>query len=505
MLNAKKLLAGSALRFLTLLIGVCISFFMMPFLIHKLGDHWYGLWILVASTLTFYGVLELGLTSAIQRYISYFLAKNDIQELNSFTTNALFIFSIVGLLTFITSVAVALCSPLFFDNPDDITSFQTIILLMGSALGFSFYMNTYDAVLTSYLRYDIQSYIHLVKSILRPLTVVAVFSISPSVENLAYITVATDLFGYLCIYRFARKQANWYAPAFHLINKKTMGKLLNFGVYTFYNFLAQQIRNRAPHFFVAGMLSISAVTIYQIATQLVSYFYQVQSSLLGIFLPTFTELHGKEDRKELVKQYLFTTKLGAITASLISGAIIMLGEDFIRLWLGEDYTSAYYMLLPLTVSGFFNLIHLTTYQLFLSIKKHNYYAHTTTVEAIIVCSLGPLLGHYYGIKGIALAVMISSILGKGILLTLFLEKAAGIKMLSFIKAIATPIIITLISHTLLYYTVLTLTITSILELITIGILVYPILLIFTLYISSTKEEKTLILDTYEELRRKQTR
>jgi O-antigen/teichoic acid export membrane protein len=50
--------------------ALAISFFMMPFLVRNLGDRMYGIWTLVGSVLGYYGLIDIGLSSAVVRFIS---------------------------------------------------------------------------------------------------------------------------------------------------------------------------------------------------------------------------------------------------------------------------------------------------------------------------------------------------------------------------------------------------------------------------------------------------
>ena len=71
------LVRGSALRVFTLVASVAVSFFLMPFLIHALGDRWYGMWALIGSITSYYALLDLGLTSAVNRFLTQAVARDD--------------------------------------------------------------------------------------------------------------------------------------------------------------------------------------------------------------------------------------------------------------------------------------------------------------------------------------------------------------------------------------------------------------------------------------------
>ena len=42
----------------------------MPFLVHKLGDRNCGYWALVGAVLSYYGVLDFGIVSAVEFYVA---------------------------------------------------------------------------------------------------------------------------------------------------------------------------------------------------------------------------------------------------------------------------------------------------------------------------------------------------------------------------------------------------------------------------------------------------
>src|SRR5688500_12680513 len=76
------LVRGSALRVLTLVASVAVSFFLMPFLIHALGDRWYGMWALIGSITSYYALLDLGLTSAVNRFLTRAIAREEETDAN---------------------------------------------------------------------------------------------------------------------------------------------------------------------------------------------------------------------------------------------------------------------------------------------------------------------------------------------------------------------------------------------------------------------------------------
>jgi O-antigen/teichoic acid export membrane protein len=81
-----------------LLVGAVIGFFMMPFLVHRLGDKLFGLWALVGSFSGTYAVLDLGLAAAVGRYVAMYIGKNDYESVNVYINTALVIYCMMGVI-----------------------------------------------------------------------------------------------------------------------------------------------------------------------------------------------------------------------------------------------------------------------------------------------------------------------------------------------------------------------------------------------------------------------
>src|SRR5271155_6016002 len=65
-----------------LTVNVLVAFWMLPFVVHRLGDTAYGIWALVLQLTGYLGVVDSGLRSALVRYISRFHAQKDETGLN---------------------------------------------------------------------------------------------------------------------------------------------------------------------------------------------------------------------------------------------------------------------------------------------------------------------------------------------------------------------------------------------------------------------------------------
>jgi len=53
-----------------LIVNVLVGIFLSPFILHRLGDAAFGIWVLIFSITGYYGLFDLGIRSSVVRYVS---------------------------------------------------------------------------------------------------------------------------------------------------------------------------------------------------------------------------------------------------------------------------------------------------------------------------------------------------------------------------------------------------------------------------------------------------
>src|SRR5258708_34612817 len=77
-------------------VNIVIGFFLSPFILHRLGDAPFGIWVLIFSVTGYYGIFDLGIPSSVLRYISKFTAVGDEQGLAKFFNTSLATYTFIG-------------------------------------------------------------------------------------------------------------------------------------------------------------------------------------------------------------------------------------------------------------------------------------------------------------------------------------------------------------------------------------------------------------------------
>jgi O-antigen/teichoic acid export membrane protein len=129
-----------------------------PYMLNHLGHEVYGIWSLTGSILAYSQMLNLGLNSAVTRWVSKFLAEEDEDGLNRVFNTALVSYLVAGGLVIVGTLIVAQGFPVWFDVREDLVlASQLAVLLTGVGFLFLIVLNAFSGVLSGIQRFDLMS------------------------------------------------------------------------------------------------------------------------------------------------------------------------------------------------------------------------------------------------------------------------------------------------------------------------------------------------------------
>src|SRR5258708_33318032 len=81
--------------------NILVGVFLSPYILHRLGDASFGIWVLIFSLTGYYGLFDLGIRSSIIRYVSKYTATGDREKLTQFVNTALFSYTCIGVVSMV--------------------------------------------------------------------------------------------------------------------------------------------------------------------------------------------------------------------------------------------------------------------------------------------------------------------------------------------------------------------------------------------------------------------
>ena len=429
----RKLLSGSALRVVNLVGSALASFFLMPFIVHHLGDRIYGFWSFTLVFVGYYNLLDVGLSSAISQYICIALGRKDQAECRVVFNTALRLQMLVGSVALLATAVIAIATPWFCHSPSDVHLFRKVIIILGINAALGFPARVYWAVLEAQLRFDIQSWLANLALVLRTGLIVWAILAGGGLLALAWVTLFATLPVVALQIWFARREAPWARIENRSVESKVAKNFFSYSVYTFVAYLADIVRFQLDTVVITALIGLAAVTHYKVAGVLAQYYLQIIVVSVVMLLPVLSRLHGAGDRSGIEQVFFFGTKLSCCISVFICLALIAWGKPFIAHWMGARYEDGYLPLVLLSLAVLLDVCQKSSADLLYATFNHRFYAYINCGEAILNLAFSLALARPFGIAGVAMGTLIGAFLVRIAFQPWWVCKVSGFHYLDYMK------------------------------------------------------------------------
>jgi O-antigen/teichoic acid export membrane protein len=412
--RSRVILRNVASNWLGFVIQAIVLFFLTPFVLRELGDVRYGVWVLIATTTGYYGLIGFGLTGGVTQYITRHLATKDYGMMNETASTAAAILSCIGALVLLTSIVLASLAPVIFNIPDEYREdvFWCVIIIGGTiAVQFSLFL--YSAVLVATERYDLSNFTGVAGTLLDALFVFVALKGGHGLVGICIAKSASDVIGIAMRVVLAYRVLPELTVRFRLFNRRTVRTLMSYGTWSFVIVIAQSIVMQVDALVIGTVMPVVAVAHYALAASIALHVYRILRPIDRVFLPTLTHLHAKDDIQGLRSVYFRGSRIHLLVVTIVSVIAICWANDFFRLWIGAEYLSgAEYP----SVAFLFSLLALANVgrllpslggQVLQAAMLVRPLALIALSEAVVNVGLTIIFVQYWGLVGVAVATLVA--------------------------------------------------------------------------------------------------
>jgi len=436
-----SLLINALSNWTALIITVVVSLFLTPYIISHLGKTGYGIWVLISSIIGYYGILDLGFTSAITRYVARYAGQKDYRALNETISTSLAMFCILGLVA--TGASFAAAGPLskFFNIPTDlIEKFRQVVVLLGLAAGLGFSANLFGAIIRAHERFVVANFVAIIITLIRAGLIVLFLSHGMGLVGVAYTQIVSAILMIILNFALCKLFLSHLQFQIRSVRWNALRTLLVFGVTTTVMVVADIMRFNLDSFVIARWINVQAVAIYGVAALLIRFFLQfIARGTQLVFTPRFASLDGAGERKHLKKLFLKSLSVAAFLSFTVGSLIIIFGKQFIVLWVGTDFLGAVPVLWIFVVCYSIALAQTSGISLVYALKKHYLFATASIVEGIVNVVLSIYLAPRFGIVGVAIGTAIPMLIIKLFVQPIYVSRIIGISMIRYWGQLLPPL------------------------------------------------------------------
>lgn len=433
-----QLKIGAILSYVNILASLIVGLGYTPIMIRLLGQSEFGLYSLIGSLVAYLSVLDMGLGNTIVRYVSRNRAVGDKRSESELNGLFLAIYSIIGLITLIVG------SILYFNvdnmfgatlSADQIERAKIMMILLIFNIAISFPLSVFASLMQAYERFIFLRIFNIISVLLKPIIALPFLFMGYGAVTLVVTATVVNIACLLTNVYYCFKYLNIHFSKGHF-EKAFLYEISGYAFFIFLNAIMDKIYWGTGQFILGMVSGTIQVAIYAIAMQFMNMYMQFSCAISGVLLPKVTMMVANGATKiELTNLMIKIGRLQYIVIGYILVMFFLVGQEFIYLWAGESYLSAYPMILILMVGLLIALVQNAGIAILQAMNLNRYRMTAYTIVAVINIFISVVLAKIYGGLGCAISTAVALLISTGLIMNRYYYKRIGIDIPLFWKNI----------------------------------------------------------------------
>ena len=317
--------------------AVALAFFTTPYVVHNLGADSYGLLMTVGVVTSYFAFSDLGLGQATIKYVAEHAARQEWKDITKIFWTSVACYVICG---GIAAIVLVIITPLLihrlFRIPPELQETAVRVFYVSAAAFMAGMINSAPTSICRGLqRFDIANKVSILVVTVQTVLTVGVLAAGYSVyavvlSNLAVGVVALIVNSVIAV----RLVPELRSPS---ADTATLRKLAGFGGFFAISALVVPFLGHVEKLIIANWISIGAVTYYTIPFNVAAKLLIIPGAVIPALFPLFSSLKGSGGTKLGVDVYLRTSRYMVLMLMPIVLALVLVGEEFLELWLGPEF------------------------------------------------------------------------------------------------------------------------------------------------------------------------
>lgn len=433
-----QLKAGAILSYISIFMTFAVGLIYTPILIRMLGQSDYGLYSIVISLASYLTLLDMGLGNAIIRYVARNKQVGNEKLESDLIGQFLKFFLVISVMTMIIGSILYLQAPKIFQKSlsySQTETAQVMILILTINYALSFPLNVYSAVVQAYERFIFLKVINIIRILVVPILSFVVLLAGAKLIALTIVTTVVNLL-ILSLTAFYSKWKLGVKTTFSPISKELKKDIYVYSLFIFISAIADKFYWQTDQILLGILENAKIVAVYAVAIQLILIFASLSTAISNLFLPRLSKIVSEGDNIPLLNRiFNDVSKYQFVIISLTFSGFIIFGREFIQMWAGNDFTSAYYIVIIIMIPFFGDLIQ--NLALMIMQAKGLYYFRAIS---LLICATAnvfvsiPMI-KLYGAYGTAIVTSVFIALSNVIVLNFYFHIKLKLDMIAYWKNI----------------------------------------------------------------------
>ena len=390
----------------TVILGVW--FVVTPVILRDLGTTQFGLWALFTSFVAYGGLADLGIASAITKYVAELRAREDNKTASELIATSLCMYCVLGLLLIAISAAIAPFVPDLVNVPvNERTTTSWLVFVTGVSGAAQLPSIGAFAVLRGLNRYDLMNLVASLAILSVAVGSLLVLSLGGHVLALAILILPLNILWLIPTVWLIRRVAPELHFGFRGARMRHARQVLGFGSALFVIQAAGVVKLQTDEVVIGSSLAVRDVSPYSIARRLSTLPGQLAAQFVAVLLPLASRLHAEGDVGYLREIYLSGLRITLALFAVVGGALIVFAKPLLVAWAPSVASSADIIVL-LTVAALVEALISPVSQALQAMNRHRPLVVFSVGSAVLNLALSIALVGPMGVRGVALGTIIAT-------------------------------------------------------------------------------------------------
>lgn len=427
---------GAVLSYINIFLNVIIGLVLTPYIIRRLGDSEYGLYTLIGSFVAYLSLMDLGLNNTIIRYVSRFRAQDDKKGEEVFLGTVMKIYLLISLLLIIIGIVIYVNLDTIFGKTLTIAQltdakimFQILVLNIAVTLP----GGAFTAISNAYEKFNFPRIVSIVRYVMRALTIVIVLLAGGKALSIVIVDTIFNflLIGIMFLFVLHKEKVKF---DFSEWDKELVKQIFSYSFWIFVLGMISQLQWNSGQILLGMKAGTTEVAVYGVGIMLGTYYGTFSGAFSQLFLPRASHMAIHSNKKEQLKMMIKIGRISFMVLMFILFSFIILGKEFIYLWVGKSYEDAWFIALIIMIGYTIPLMQTFANSL---VEAYNKVSFKAILYLFFLCS-GLTIGYFLMPQYQGIGIALGLTLGWGIaqiIMNIFFHQVLNLNMLVFFKEI----------------------------------------------------------------------
>jgi O-antigen/teichoic acid export membrane protein len=439
----RQVALGTAANYAGKLVNLGMWFVLTPIIYDHLHKTNFGLWALVASFVAYGSLADLGIASAVTKYVAEYRARGDNAAASALIATSLTLYCILAVAVIVVAAIIAPVVPHILDVPTDehaTTSWLVIITACGVAVQLP--SNCAISVLRGLNRYDLMNTIGTLGTLNIGVGIGVVLVLGGNVLEITAVVVPVTVLWLGPTIWLIHRAAPELRFGFRGAQRRLARRVTSFSSALFGIQVAQVVKLQSDEFVIGASLPVSYVSPYSVARRLSGLPGQLSTQFVVVLLPLASRLHAEGEADLLREIYLSGMRLTLALFSIVGGALIVFARPFLLAWVPAAASSADIVVI-LTAAALLEALISPVSQALQGMNRHRPLVIFALGSAVLNLALSIALIGPLGVRGVAFGTLIATALEAAIVLP-FGARVLGVRAPAIGRRILLPGLVPLV-------------------------------------------------------------